>query len=90
MLALVLTNQQDGSLIRFADARTIRIIRLLLIFFTAGQMQLILDDYIPFNHWTSAFLQVCFGLLIIRGVQCSEADPELVLGGSGTLPRTFY
>ncbi|KIM80271.1 hypothetical protein PILCRDRAFT_540054 [Piloderma croceum F 1598] len=31
-----LTDKQNGSLIYFADARTIRITRLLLIFFTAG------------------------------------------------------
>jgi len=55
----------DGSLIRFADARTIRIIRILLIFFTAGQMRFVLDSPIPSSYWTSAMLQVCLIISIL-------------------------
>lgn len=67
--ALVATDIQNGSLIYFADARTIRITRLLLIFFTAGQMKLILDEHIPSNYWTSALLQVYCVLMVSRGAR---------------------
>jgi len=64
-VAVVLITVQDGSLIRFADARTIRIIRILLIFFTAGQMRFVLDSPIPSSYWTSAMLQVCLIISIL-------------------------
>src|ERR1700728_2997779 len=73
-ITLLFIKYQDGSLIHFADARTIRIVRLMLIFFTAGQMQLVLGEYIPSNYWTSAFLQVRFISPNTGWTQSDESD----------------
>lgn len=73
--AIIFIILQDGSLIRFADARTISIIRLLLIFFTTGQMKFILDSQIPSSYWTSAMLQVRLTL----SINCvAHRDPHVI------------